>query len=69
LWAVIVGESNCTRGDTAVDAVSTVLNIANFGTGNGRCVGASRGDVLGAGRAVLVVTAGRVAVVVANPAV
>lgn len=34
LWAIIVGQSNCARGDAIVDTGATVLNRANLGAGN-----------------------------------
>jgi hypothetical protein len=69
LWAIVVGQGNCTRGDTVVDTSATVLYGTNLGTSDARSVGTSGGDVLGAARAVLVVATRRVAVVIGGTAV
>ena len=69
LWAIVVGQSNCARGDAVVDTSATVLDVADLGTGDGRSVGTTWGDVLRAARTVLVVTSRGVAVVILGTAV
>lgn len=69
LWAIVVGDSDCAGGDAVVDTSATVGNVADLGAGNGRGVGTSGGDVLGATRAVCVVAARGVAVVILSTAV
>lgn len=69
LWAIVVGQSDCARLDAVVYTSTTVRNGANLGAGNRRGAGTSGCDVLGAARAVLVVTARGVAVVVLCTAV
>jgi hypothetical protein len=63
LWAIVVGQSNCARGNTVVDTSATVLNGTDLSTGNGRGVGTSGGNVLRAAGTVLVVATRRVAVI------
>ena len=69
LWAIVIGQSNCARGDTVVDTSATVFDVADLSTGNGRSVGTTWGYVLRAARAVLVVTSRGVAVVILGTAV
>jgi len=69
LWAIVVGQSNCARGDTVVDTRATVRNGANLGAGNRRGVCTSGGDVLRATGAVRVVAARGVAVIILGTAV
>jgi hypothetical protein len=69
LWAIVVCQSNCAWLNTAVDSLATILDRSNLGTCNGGSVGARRSCVLGAARAVLVVTARGVAEVVISATV
>jgi hypothetical protein len=69
LWAIIVGQSNCARGNAVVDTSATVCDVADLSTGDGRSVGTTWGNVLRAARTVLVVTSRGVAVVILGTAV
>jgi hypothetical protein len=69
LGAVIIGDSNGSWLGAAVDAVPTIVDIAVFGTGNGRGVGAGWRLVLWASRAMLIVTTWGVTVIASGSAV
>ena len=62
-WAVVEGESDGAGLLARVDTSPSICHRADLGTGNGRGVGSGRSLVLGAGRAELVLAAGRVAVI------
>ena len=69
LWAVIVGDSNRSWGSATVDAVASVLDISKLGASDRGSVGTARSLVLWAARAVLVIAARGVAVVILGSAV
>jgi hypothetical protein len=64
LWSIVVGYGNCAGCCATVDTSTTVLDVAEFSTSNGRGVGTAWGCVLRAAGAVLVIASGRVTVVI-----
>lgn len=69
LWAIVVGEGNGSWLGTAVDAIAAIVDVAELGAGDRRGVCASRGDVLWAGGAMLIVATRGEAVVTIRSAV
>lgn len=69
LWAIVISDSDSARSYTAVNTLPAVRNTSKLGTSDSGGVGSSRGFVLGASWAVLVITTRRIAEIIISSTV
>ena len=62
-WAVIICNSDCSRGNTFVDSVATIRNRSKLRAGHSARVGSRRCHILRASRAIFVVATRGVAII------